>query len=237
MAKHYLIFVLLLVIFMYGCQEIVCNPPYIQVGTECCLDQDNNKVCDKDEKVEEESKIVITEKKPEIIEKEVKVKEYVCSDGSIVDDTSKCPIDESKPLEEEPDYETPTLAADNEENTWIETVTVEPACPNAVNGGKIFFKVGTLPSEIKVEVKEVGKPYEAVFTRTGIYEQFQYFAICERCRGAQLDFKLKPDKLYVLRMMFNQTKAPKTGTDGIDYSNEHLIDTREDSDYMLKICN
>lgn len=30
-------------------QGIICNPPYIQVGNDCCLDQNNNSICDKDE--------------------------------------------------------------------------------------------------------------------------------------------------------------------------------------------
>lgn len=30
-------------------QEVTCNPPYIKVGTTCCLDQNNNKICDTDE--------------------------------------------------------------------------------------------------------------------------------------------------------------------------------------------
>src|SRR3989344_692516 len=30
----------------------VCNKPYIQVGSECCLDENDNKVCDKDETIE-----------------------------------------------------------------------------------------------------------------------------------------------------------------------------------------
>ncbi|MFQ5406766.1 MAG: hypothetical protein ACE5DI_06440, partial [Candidatus Micrarchaeia archaeon] len=41
---------------LYGCvqqpaeqAEIVCEQPYIQVGFDCCLDKDGNKVCDKDE--------------------------------------------------------------------------------------------------------------------------------------------------------------------------------------------
>jgi len=33
--------------------EIVCNSPYIRHGIECCLDQNNNSICDKDEKTEE----------------------------------------------------------------------------------------------------------------------------------------------------------------------------------------
>ena len=30
-------------------EEIVCNPPYIRYGKECCLDANKNNICDKDE--------------------------------------------------------------------------------------------------------------------------------------------------------------------------------------------
>lgn len=41
-------------ILLFGCaagepRPFVCNTPYIQVGTECCLDKDGSRVCDKDE--------------------------------------------------------------------------------------------------------------------------------------------------------------------------------------------
>jgi hypothetical protein len=37
-------------IIISGCvQQVTCNPPYILVGTECCLDNNNNLVCDTDE--------------------------------------------------------------------------------------------------------------------------------------------------------------------------------------------
>jgi len=41
------------IIFISGCiqQEVICNPPYIKVGTSCCLDQNNNSICDKDETI------------------------------------------------------------------------------------------------------------------------------------------------------------------------------------------
>lgn len=42
--------ILLGIILIVGCdKQIVCNKPYIHVGTECCLDIDNNNICDKDE--------------------------------------------------------------------------------------------------------------------------------------------------------------------------------------------
>lgn len=40
-------------IFILGCNnnsnQTICNSPYIQIGNECCLDKDNNKICDQDE--------------------------------------------------------------------------------------------------------------------------------------------------------------------------------------------
>lgn len=32
-------------------QKVVCNKPYIIVGTSCCLDQNDNSICDKDENI------------------------------------------------------------------------------------------------------------------------------------------------------------------------------------------
>ena len=49
-----MIFVLLVIVMFVavGCSKpaaVVCNAPYIQKGTVCCLDQNNNKICDSDE--------------------------------------------------------------------------------------------------------------------------------------------------------------------------------------------
>ncbi len=47
------------VILISGCvkQEVICNPPYIRFGTSCCLDQNNNSICDKDEATSTQSPI------------------------------------------------------------------------------------------------------------------------------------------------------------------------------------
>jgi len=59
MKKIWLLPMLFFVILLVGCSElgansknsegIVCNSPYIRFGEGCCLDQDNNKICDEDE--------------------------------------------------------------------------------------------------------------------------------------------------------------------------------------------
>lgn len=45
---------LLLGFFLVGCEypypePFACNPPYIQKGNDCCLDQNENRICDNDE--------------------------------------------------------------------------------------------------------------------------------------------------------------------------------------------
>lgn len=35
-------------------KEIICNSPYIKFGSECCLDQNSNRICDKDEQQREQ---------------------------------------------------------------------------------------------------------------------------------------------------------------------------------------
>ena len=42
-----------------GCaKETVCNKPYIKVGTECCLDNNDNSICDKDETSQSQQDII-----------------------------------------------------------------------------------------------------------------------------------------------------------------------------------
>jgi hypothetical protein len=47
------VLMIICIVLMSGCtsekRELVCNPPYIHVGKECCPDRNNNSVCDKDE--------------------------------------------------------------------------------------------------------------------------------------------------------------------------------------------
>lgn len=45
--------VFLVLVPLFGCTQtqLTCNKPYIRAGAECCLDQNDNNVCDKDEPV------------------------------------------------------------------------------------------------------------------------------------------------------------------------------------------
>ena len=59
MKKLLIILLFILAFIITACkinpvQEPVCNKPYILVGTECCLDQNDNSICDKDEVKQEQ---------------------------------------------------------------------------------------------------------------------------------------------------------------------------------------
>lgn len=73
--KSKLFILLALVVFLVGCAtqsaQTVCNKPYILVGNDCCLDKDDNSICDKDEQQKVETSEVKETPKSEIETKEV----------------------------------------------------------------------------------------------------------------------------------------------------------------------
>jgi len=75
MRKIFLIGLIVLSIFLIACEtqkviKVVCNKPYILVGTSCCLDQNNNSICDKDETIKPTGEdATIIKEKDEIREK------------------------------------------------------------------------------------------------------------------------------------------------------------------------
>lgn len=51
--KFSIILLIATLVLLAGCtQQATCNSPYILVGTECCLDANENSICDSDESVE-----------------------------------------------------------------------------------------------------------------------------------------------------------------------------------------
>lgn len=107
MKRTILALLVLVVLVLGGCKggvtggTIVCNKPYILVGTDCCLDKDDNSVCDKDEieeqavepveppkeEVEEEPAIEEVETPPETVEEpeEVASNEFLIGLGDSIE--------------------------------------------------------------------------------------------------------------------------------------------------------
>ena len=90
------------VLFLIGCEGIdisevskeviICNQPYIRVGTQCCLDNNNNSICDKDEKV------------VEIVEQKEKAKEEAIPEEEIGCTNLQLKYKDKEPYEEQEIY-------------------------------------------------------------------------------------------------------------------------------------
>ncbi|MFH1637298.1 MAG: hypothetical protein ABIB71_02630 [Candidatus Woesearchaeota archaeon] len=71
-------------------QAIRCDSPYIRVGTDCCLDQNSNRICDKDER-EQQSEIAQGVGEAEVIGEELK--EPLCIPPYFEYKTGDCCLD------------------------------------------------------------------------------------------------------------------------------------------------
>ncbi len=49
MKKAIIILTFFITVFLVSCIPVTCNKPYLKVGTTCCLDQNDNSICDSDE--------------------------------------------------------------------------------------------------------------------------------------------------------------------------------------------
>lgn len=152
---------------------------------------------------------------------------YICPNKRIVDNIDDC---------EKPKQISVPLRTDNEKNTVIQNVTVKATCVSGINGGLIFFKVGTIPYNIAFQTKEEGASYEETYSFSGLLTGYKYFTICkedeETCKGIS-DFYIKKNKIFLFRVMFNQTSR----FNKLEYSNEHIIDTTADSEYFDEKCS
>lgn len=73
-----LILFLFILFFISGCvKEIECKEPYIKKDIKCCLDEDNNLICDKDEKANESNEEIKEEGLKEVDAQEEIVEEKI----------------------------------------------------------------------------------------------------------------------------------------------------------------
>src|SRR5690349_5681546 len=88
------IFLLVLLLAFIACTHDtpVCTPPYIVHGNTCCLDMDNNSICDVAEKAGVTNAADCSLCPPKFVTQkdQVIVYKYVCSNESIMDKAEDC---------------------------------------------------------------------------------------------------------------------------------------------------
>jgi hypothetical protein len=242
MVKY--LWIVALLLLLSGCTgepAVVCNTPYMINGQECCLDSDANAICDEDEgkaipKSNETYRacpeLDCSKCPAQVIEKEKVeyVTKYICEkDMKEVDDVEECEGGmKANPFE---DY---TLNTYNEEDSAIELFTTRPACTASRNSVEIHFELGSSAESITIQTKESPTaPWVDIYTSPEReYRGYLYGVFCFTACEANADFFIDPEKVYVLRAKIDYQEL----FGEYQFSNEHLIDAREEGSYLTKMC-
>lgn len=238
--RKYLI-LLVCVIALMGCVQtakVVCNAPYIMVGSTCCLDKDTNGVCDKDEaggaRADDcpEPVFDCDSCPPKIVSEteEVEVVRYVCPDGeTIVDDVADCARNA------EPEILFSPITTNEDGQVVIKEFRVRPACRGGYNAIEVYFDVGTAANDVTLQFKDHpdARWSEAFEFSSPIFQKYLYGVFCNNKCTSTADFYLEPGKKYLFRGMFDYSQ---TSWEDVFYSNEHVIDATEDGEYATKLC-
>ncbi len=235
-------YVVLALVVLAGCSggpAVICSAPYILVGQECCLDSNDNDICDADDDLlamadgtYECPDVDCSLCPATIVEKNVSVQvvKYICEEtGLTVEDPKECTGEiAANPFE---DYE-PYDGA--EDRSVLEEFSFRAACRDSINSVEIHYIAGSIPSGVEIQVKESPTDgWETVYTLDDArMEKYLYAAFCEDDCTMNVEFFLDPNKVYLMRAEFDYLSLYGE----VQRSNEYVIDAREDGEYLRKLC-
>jgi len=203
----------------------------MQIANDCCLDENSNSVCDADEIAEKECPPV-TCPECEVCDGTTTqvVYKFICEDQRVVDFEDDCYAVAT-------DFSPITT---NEEGTPIKFVNLRPFCVDYSYGGNLYFSINRVSSNISVQVKtSPADEYQTVYIIPGTDSANKFFSFCDKCYKG--DFRLKPDKVYLMRLAFDVTKKSQYAFEKypqeVYYSNEHVIDARSGGSYAKVDCS
>lgn len=217
---------------------VICNVPYLLVGTECCLDSDASGICDVDEGVAPPTRdggecpeLDCSLCPAKVIERNVTntKKVYICADNmQQVEDAKEC---DRSTVNAFAAY----VPVAQKEGTAIREFSVRPACRERFNAIEIHYSVGSVPDAVTIQVKE--SPLELwrdLYTlSSGNSEKYLYGALCPSFCTSNIEFYLAPEKAYLLRGKFDFT----TIYGEVQYSSELVVDARKEGEFMTKLCS
>lgn len=223
-----------LLIFIAACssETVVCNEPYMLKGTECCLDNNSDNICDADMPAQAECpELDCSLCAAEVVTRNVTntVTKFICtSSGAVVENPDDCSKAAGNAFDE---YE-PVVT--NENGTVINLFTTRTACRDGHNAIEFHWNLGSTAQASEIQIKEAPEDeWETVYTYDeSAVDKFIYGVFCNNYCTSATDFYLDPDKAYLVRGRFNYNRLYEE----YQYSNEHLVDATSEGEYKKKLC-
>lgn len=163
--KIVLFFILISAFLLVGCSQFECNKPYIKKGYDCCLDIDNNKICDSDESLKKQD---LTNQQLVVFNKTKKINvDGKIRASHILVESEKQALSIITKLDA-----VPLSGLETEFSRLAKTFSVGPS---SVNGGHLgMFKKGDMVSEFENAAFKLGL---GEYSKIPVKTQFGYHVI------------------------------------------------------------
>ncbi len=221
--------ILLLAVVLVACakQQPVCTAPYTLQGGKCCLDADNDTVCDAPP---EEGALDCSLCPPKFVTEveERTVFRYVCMNGSIMNDPGNC---EERVVSNARSFH-PNKEQDD---TKILEFDARPACRGKFKAAELHIIPYKPASIMTVQVmSEPNTVYTDRFEMNGsrkvLDDEYFYIGFCDDADCAAItDVQLLPDQAYLVRMEI------RVGGERI-VTRDELLDPTPDGKYSQQQC-
>ncbi|MDD9952729.1 MAG: hypothetical protein OXR66_00160 [Candidatus Woesearchaeota archaeon] len=228
-----LAFILVVGLFLIACtpEGPTCTAPYIQNGNTCCLDKDEDGVCDKDVEQEAPPGMDCSLCPPKFITEteEVIVYKYVCENETIVDSPEDC----GEKIVSNADLYVVNKMNDEE---YIKTFNARAACRGEHVTAEVHLVFEKSPLDVVIEVKRTPSgPFEELSVLSGtnnvLDDEYYYIGLCDpiQCEG-QTDAQLDIENAVVVRGKLQYAEGK------IVYTSEEIIDPTPEEEYGMKEC-
>ncbi|MBR9700332.1 hypothetical protein GOV11_00520 [Candidatus Woesearchaeota archaeon] len=212
-----------------------CTEPYIVNGNTCCLDKDENSICDPDETPSDEVPDDICKRFQDLCEpkfvteiEEVIVHRYVCGNGSIMKKATQC---EKRIVSNAKQFKVFT----SQDEDLILEFSVRPACRGTFQAAEAHLELSERASEITFQAKsEPGGEYVDLAsldgTKAALENEYFYYGFCSKIEcGLITDAQLFSSGAHILRA---KIRIGETET----YTRDLLVDPTPDGEYGEKVC-
>ncbi len=158
---------------------------------------------------------------PQVQEKQIPVKVYVCPDGAEVENASLCLPPKDLALRQ------------SFRHLYLKDFTIKPACFKGEPAGEVYWKTGTFATTVEVQARQDDGSYKVIYSDQGKYEGRRTFNFRPTFKIA--DFALAPGETHILRLQL--VYGEDEDTLGAEVTDEVLVDAREGAAYLSKVCS